>query len=151
MFGKKKAENEKLDLLAKELLQASALTNLEAETALSPFLYQRMREKIAQTELVGYQSVSPLSMGIGLLLAARRALPSMALVALIAICGFWMGADEANISKSLLDDSSNMGSPYLSASVAACSLSSASTAQECIVSDNDVLTIIFSEDTEAQK
>ncbi len=147
MFGKRKERNKNLDLLGKELLQASALSNLEAEATLSPFLYQGTREKIVQAEFVNYETVS---LGIGLLLTARRALPAMLLVALIAIGGFWMGTDETNKGKPPLNDS-NAGSPYLSASVAACSLSTASTAQECVVSNNDVLAIIFSEDTEAQR
>ena len=79
MFRKNRKENEQLDRLGKLVLQAARADEKDIEAASTPFLFTRIRARIADgqrgDEAGGWQSLP---------LIARRAVPAMALVATLA-------------------------------------------------------------------
>jgi len=81
MFKVNSQMNQELDRVGRQLLLASASTEEEIEaTAASPFLYTRLRAAIAEEERRREENGSWLSM----LFVARRAVPAMALTAVLA-------------------------------------------------------------------
>lgn len=79
MFGKNPQNKEQLDRLGKLVLRAAAADEPEIEAAsTAPFLFTRIRARIAEgrrEEATGWQSLP---------LIAWRAIPAMALIALLA-------------------------------------------------------------------
>ena len=86
MVGKKRSPelDERLDLMGREILRASAQNEAEAEAAASPFLYTRVRARIEAERAQREEGEGWLSM----LKVAWRAVPAMALVAIIAVVLF---------------------------------------------------------------
>jgi len=92
MFGKKKHRgfDEQLDRVGREIVRASAKNETEAESASSaPFLYARVRARIAAERKRREAGENWLS----LLTVARRAVPAMALSAVIAFGVFLFGSN----------------------------------------------------------
>ncbi len=92
MFGKKKHRglDEQLDRLGREIVRTSAKNEMEAESAAaSPFLYARVRARIAAERKRREAGENWLS----LLTVARRAVPAMALSAVIAFGVFLFGGN----------------------------------------------------------
>lgn len=87
MAGKKSSRksDEHLDLLGREIIRASASNEAEAERAsASPFLYARLRSRIAAETERREEGESWFTM----LRVVWRAVPAMALVAILAITLF---------------------------------------------------------------
>lgn len=87
MAGKKNSGNsdELLDRMGRELIRASAANSDEAETvAASPFLYTRLRSRINQEREQREAGESWVTM-LGVI---WRAIPAMAMVALLAVALF---------------------------------------------------------------
>lgn len=86
MVGKKRTPemDERLDLIGREILRASAQNETEAEAAASPFLYTRIRARIDAERTQRGEGEGWLSM----LKVAWRAVPAMALVAIMAVVLF---------------------------------------------------------------
>jgi len=92
MFGKKKHRgfDEQLDRVGREIVRASGKNETEAESAASaPFLYARVRARIAAERTRREAGENWLS----LLTVARRAVPAMALSAVIAFGVFLFGGN----------------------------------------------------------
>ena len=128
--------NEKLDKIGKLLLKSAALSEQEIEQlANSPLPYARLRSNIMKETLKRSEAGDS---WFAILSIARYAIPVMVCVALIALGAFWaLGTG--------VERYTNFSSPeYLSADmvapVTACSISSKT---ECVVSSNDVLSIVF--------
>jgi energy-converting hydrogenase Eha subunit G len=82
---KDREQDERLDLLGREILRASSANETEAETAASsPFLYTRLRARIAQERVRREEGESWLTM----LAVIWRTVPAMALVAVFAFVLF---------------------------------------------------------------
>jgi hypothetical protein len=78
--------NERLDHLGREVVRLSALNESEGEAAAaSPFLYARLRSRIAAERKRREEGEGWLA----LLTVAWRAMPAMALVAIFAFALFW--------------------------------------------------------------
>jgi uncharacterized membrane protein len=141
MFWKKhKVSDEKLDSIGKELLKAATLNDQEVDQiANAPFSYARLRANIMQ-ESIKHSEASDNWFAIVSL--ARYAIPVMLVIALITISSFWLLHQHTEqVSKS----NANLLLPAMvSAPITACSISSKS---ECVVSNNDVLSIVFQEQT----
>lgn len=139
MFWKKhKISDEKLDSIGKDLLKAVALSEQEVdEMAKKPFLYARLRAYIMQETIKRSEAGNN---WFAILSLAKYAIPVMSVVALVAIGAFWLLHQHIEqVSKS------NTSFPNIvSAPITACSISSKS---ECVVSSNDVLSIVFQEQT----
>lgn len=139
MFWKKhKISDEKLDSIGKDLLKAVALSEQEVdEMAKKPFLYARLRANIMQETIKRSEAGNN---WFAILSLAKYAIPVMSVVALVAIGAFWLLHQHIEqVSKS------NTSLPNIvSAPITACSISSKS---ECVVSSNDVLSIVFQEQT----
>ena len=87
MFGKKNSptSDEQLDRMGRELIRASAANQKEAETvAASPFLYARLRSRINSEREQREAGESWVAM-LGVI---WRAIPAMAMVALLAVALF---------------------------------------------------------------
>jgi len=81
MFKTSRQRNEDLDLIGKVILRSAAAEEEDVEAAASsPFLFTRVRAAIAAEQRLQEESGSWLS----LILVARRAVPAMALVAILA-------------------------------------------------------------------
>jgi hypothetical protein len=81
MFKVSSQMNQELDRVGRQVLLAAASTEEEIDaTAASPFLYTRLRAAIADEERRREENGSWLSM----LFVARRAVPAMALTAVLA-------------------------------------------------------------------
>lgn len=102
MFGKKKHRgfDEQLDRVGREIVRASGKNETEAESAASaPFLYARVRARIAAERRRREAGENWLS----LLTVARRAVPAMALSAVIAFGVFLFGGN-TSFEQSFDDD-----------------------------------------------
>jgi hypothetical protein len=143
MFWSKR-ENKKekdLDQFGRMVVRASALSDSEAEEAVSsPFLLDRIRARIAE------EQKSPARPDYGweqMLLAARRVLPAMAAVAIIAV-GLLLVAGMRAQSSPLtgnVSDHPQLPGDFLMAPVAVCSLSNK---EQCAISTNEVIATIVS-------
>jgi broad specificity phosphatase PhoE len=81
MFKTSRQKNEDLDLIGKVILRSAAAKEEDVEAAASsPFLFTRVRAAITAEQRLQEESGSWLS----LILVARRAVPAMALVAILA-------------------------------------------------------------------
>lgn len=88
MVGKKRdhESDERLDRIGREIVRASASNETEAEAAASsPFLYARLRSRIA-AEREKRESVDSWLAVLGIV---WRAVPATALVAIFALALFW--------------------------------------------------------------
>ncbi len=142
MFWKKsKIDNKKLDGLGKLLLKSAALSDEEADQAASsPLLYSRLRANIMKETLKRSEASDN---WFAIWSIARYAVPVMVGLAVITFSSFWILDTHpqqviTSTSPSYLPSDINI------APVTACSISSKS---ECIVSSNDVLSIVFQEQT----
>ena len=109
MFGKNPQNDEQLDRLGELVLRAAAADEQEIETAsTAPFLFTRIRARIAEgrEESTGWQSLP---------LIAWRAIPAMALIAMLA-GGLTIWTAESNttpvgfgIFEEALSDTTNPG------------------------------------------
>jgi hypothetical protein len=88
MFGRNNRQDNQLDRVAQTVLRGSAMSEDDIQRLASGFHYARVRARIAATENPG--GLDGLT---AFLLAARRAIPAMALIALVALAWFW-NADE---------------------------------------------------------
>lgn len=95
-------DNESIDRLGRLVLRSAALDEAESQSiADAPFLYTRVRARIAQEEGRRNESGNWFS----LLLIARRAVPGMALIALIAAAlMFWSSQTSITPGWNRLDD-----------------------------------------------
>lgn len=96
--------DERLDRLSRELVRASAANETEAEAASSPFLYARLRARIAaerERRETGENWLAWLSV-------AWRSAPAMTLVAGFALILFWSASLSAP-SPNMLGDETPLG------------------------------------------
>ena len=94
-------ENDNIDRLGSLVLRAAALDEAESQAvADAPFLYTRVRARIAEEE-----RRSESGGWFSLLLIARKAVPAMALVALLAaVVMFWTAQSTVTPGWNRLDD-----------------------------------------------
>jgi len=95
-------ENESIDRLGQLVLRSAAEDETASQAAAdAPFLYTRVRARIAEEQRVRNENGNWFS----LLLIARRAIPAMALIALLAATVmFWSSRSTANPGWYRLDD-----------------------------------------------
>jgi len=139
MFWKKRDEraNEELDLLGKSVLWSAAASDEEVDRAANaPYLFARIAARIDEQqrqrdEVAGGWFVA--------LIEAKRALIVLALVSIVAMSTFWLSG--GNRSNQPPADATNTASGRQEP-VSACALSSA---EECAISNDDVLATMFAE------
>lgn len=96
-WNRKKVDDGTLRRIENEVFRALDVTESEADAAgTSPFFYRRLR---AQLEAEARRRAEAGSLWTAWLLTARQATPALALVALLALGGFW----------SALSDNTNSG------------------------------------------
>jgi hypothetical protein len=103
MVGKKnsRSSDEHLDRIGRELIRASAANSEEAETvAASPFLYTRLRARINSEREQREAGESWLTM-LGVI---WRAIPAMAMVALLAVVLFLSAGSGTQRSVAMIPD-----------------------------------------------
>jgi hypothetical protein len=152
MFRREKrdpAESE-LDRLGSALVGASRATDDEVDAAISsPLLFSRIQAAIRREQ----RPVEANGSWLGLLSAAKLAVPAMALVALIAGSVPWseskpmrIDVPQAAFEKDPVI-SSGRYEGIVSVAASACALSEN---QECAISSNEVLATIFAEENQEQ-
>jgi hypothetical protein len=151
MFGRKRSHvpDQTLDEIGREVIRAAALADEEAEAAVgSPFAFARLRARI-ESERPGEFDAIPVDLAerwTMTVLAARKAVPVLALVAAVAT-GLWWRIDH----RPPVDSVSRIaGAPAIEiASIAptACTISSKS---ECVVSIEEVLATMMDRKPEGE-
>jgi len=137
-----------MDRLGRQVVRAAGLTDAECEAAASsPLLYARIRARIAREE-----SAKAYGSWAGIILAAWRAIPVMAIIALVATGLFWFsdtrkpraagGRWHESPTEMLLPDVEPGRLGLVSAPVSACSISAR---EECVVSSEDVLATMINQ------
>jgi len=86
-YSDRQNSNNRLDSVGRSVLRSASLNETEANAALSPFMYARVRARIAAEHARREAGEGWLS----LLFVARRAMPAMALAAAVAFGSFWFG------------------------------------------------------------
>ena len=150
MFWSKRdnKKEEGLDQFGRIVVRASALSDSEAEEAVSsPLLLKRIRARIAEEQKIqarpdyGWEQI---------LLVARRALPAMAAVAIIAV-GLLLLAGMRSQSSPIAgnpSDQQQLPGNFIMAPVAVCSLSNK---EQCTISTNEVIATIVSNNKQEKK
>jgi hypothetical protein len=148
MFGRETNRREQIhsdqiaafDRLGRQIVRAAALSDDECEQASSShMLYVRIRAQIISEQS---QRTDPYSSWFGMILAAWRAIPIMALVAIVAAGLFWLAGaqhkarDVAHVTSSGFE---GLGQ------VSACSITSK---EECGISTEDVLATMIDQGRE---
>ena len=112
MLGKNQQHNDELDRIGRVVLRAAAASEGESEAAAnSPFLFTRVRVRIAEEQRRRDEAGNWFS----LISIARRAIPAMALIALLAATVmFWMSRPAATpawyrLDEEALSDTRNPG------------------------------------------
>lgn len=146
MFWKKpKIDNQKLDGIGKLLLKSATLTDEEIQKAINhQASYNKLRANITK-ETLKHSEASDNWFAIWSI--ARYAVPLMTFLAIVTLSAFWVL--DSHIQEVTKITNSNF-SNYLPneielAPITACSISSKT---ECIVSSNDVISIVFQETRE---
>lgn len=108
MFKTNSQRNEELDRLGEIVLRSAAAREEDTEAAASsPFLFTRVRAAIAAEERMQEEAGSWLSM----ILVARRAVPAMALVAILAAILTVWSAGPLNGTPAQADEEALFGMP----------------------------------------
>ena len=109
MFKTNSQRNEELDRLGKVVLRSAAAPEEDTEAAASsPFLFTRVRAAITAEQRLQEEAGSWLSM----ILVARRAVPAMALVAILAaILTAWSAGPALNGAPAPADEEALFGMP----------------------------------------
>ncbi len=139
LFDKRdQARDDRLDRAGSEFVRAAGLSEIESDAAASsPFLYTRIRARIDGEQQRKAQSVPALAM----LSIAWRAIPALALVAIVSVSAFWVTTPAAPVEvQPALAQADNV---KLIATGGTCALSNDS---ECAISREEVLATMFREE-----
>ena len=140
MFWKKKyhSPDRSLDRVGKSVTRAAGIDETQAdEVASSPFIYARLRARI---EAERERQSEPGGGWFVTFKVARLAIPTLALVAIVAVTSFWFAVTKntASISPGVAREENS----YQPAPVTACALSAT---DECAISNEEVLATMFAE------
>jgi hypothetical protein len=136
-FKRDDARDDRLDRAGREVLRAAGLSEIESDAAASsPFLYGRIRARIDGEQQRVDRSLPALVM----LSNAWRAIPALALVALVAVSALWVTTPAA--PGGVLPALEQADDVKLIAAGGTCALSNDS---ECAISREEVLATMFRE------
>jgi hypothetical protein len=140
-WGKDRHEDEKLDRVGRTLIRAAAMSEKESDDATaSPFLYKRVRAGIEAERLRREEAYDG---WLQILHVARRAIPIMAMVAIVSFGFFWF--EGARESRQTPTKDSLPGFPTPAASImASASVCSIPAREGCAISTDEVLATIIS-------
>lgn len=144
LFDKRdQARDDRLDRAGSEFVRAASLSEFESDAAASsPFLYARVRARIDGEQQRMEKSVPALAM----LSIAWRAIPALALVALVAVSALWVTTPAAPVGvQPAWVETDNV---KLIATGGTCALSNDS---ECAISREEVLATMFREEEATDK
>jgi hypothetical protein len=134
--------DKRIDRAGSELVRAAGLSEFDSDAvASSPFLYARIRARIAERQRAE-KGVPALAM----LPIAWRAVPALALVAIAALSALWMTAPAAPVAAK--PASAQPDNIKLIATGGTCALSSSA---ECAISSEEVLATMFREEGKAER
>jgi hypothetical protein len=140
MFSRKRrrAPDERLDQVGKSVVRSGGISDDDADAiASSPFLYARLRARIEAERL---RRAEPQSDWFAALLAARRVIPALVLVAIVASGAFWLTKTNSDGASRSADARSDSLDRVVVGGT--CALSSA---EECAISTEEVLATLFAE------
>jgi len=137
------SDPDSIDRLGRNIVRAAALSDEECDqVASSPMLYARIRAQIAQEQAGG---TTPYGSWFAMILAAWRAIPVMAVIAIVAAGVFWWSGAAGKVHRVPSPEAGstqNSGAEGLGP-VSACSISSK---EECGISTEDVLATMIDHD-----
>jgi hypothetical protein len=137
MFGRDRQDNE-LDRVAKTVVLGSAMSEEEIQRLASGLQYARVRARIAATENPrGFDGLA------AMLLAARRAIPAMALIALFALAWFWTADSRSPATLTGLITGAEGSQIVRIRTGGTCAIS---TSDQCAVSTDEVLATMVREE-----
>lgn len=144
LFNKRdQARDDRLDRAGSEIVRAAGLSEFESDAAASsPFLYARIRARIDGEQQRMRHGVPALMM----LSIAWRAVPALALVALVSVSALWVTTPAApgGVQPALVQ----ADNVKLIATGGTCALSNDS---ECAISREEVLATMFSEEGKTER
>jgi hypothetical protein len=126
-----------LDRAGCAVLRAAPASDEEINAALaSPFLYSRIRARINDRK-----ELPPISFYQSLMMFSlfRRAIPILALIAILAVCSYNFAGRKPPAQNSFADPSAYLPISDPNTPVTACSITSRT---ECLVSTNEVLALL---------
>lgn len=140
MFWRKKKQSQDLDRIGQILIRANALSDQEADAAVSsPFIFGRIKARIAGNEVQNDVSVLR-----RILSASQFAVPAMAIMTVAVVVLYWFSlakGEAANITNDPL-----IVHPEFAiipkASASACYMS---IKEQCSLSSDEALTMIFNQ------
>jgi hypothetical protein len=144
MFWKKRerVEDKELDRIGRGVLWSASASESDADrVAASPFLYARIAARIDEQARRGAAADS----WFAVFAEAKRATAALALVAVVAFGASWFSTGNRPATQPVAATS---GPSASEAPVSACSLSSA---DECAISNDDVLATMFAGEEEGQR
>ena len=138
MFSRKR-QDEYLDRVGKSIVRSGGISDEETEViASSPFLYARLRARI---EAERKKNDEPQAGWFATIFVARRAIPALMLVAILALSAFWFMKINQGASKPSADPRD-----YNLARVAVGGTCALSSTEECAISTEEVLATLFAEE-----
>jgi hypothetical protein len=133
-------QDTELDRVAQMVVRGSAMGEDEIQTLASGIHYARVRARITAADSPGgFEGLT------AMLLAARRAIPAMALVALLALALFWTGNDRSPGPASLTGLITGNDGPSI-ARIRTGGTCAISTNDQCAVSTDEVLATLVREE-----
>jgi hypothetical protein len=139
MSGRNSKQDIELDRVAQMVVHGSAMSEDEIQTLASSIHYARVRARIAAAD--GPRGFDGLT---AMLVAARRAIPAMALVALVALALFWTGDDRSPGPASLTGLITGAEGPAI-VRIRTGGTCAISTNDQCAVSTDEVLATMVRE------
>jgi hypothetical protein len=138
--------NEYLDRAGDAVLRAARASQEEIQAALSsPFLYARIRARMRDDKRIPpvsfYQSLMMFSL-------FRRAIPILALIAVLAVGSYNFAARKAPVQTSYAGEPAYLPVSDPNTPVTACSITSRT---ECVVTTQDVLALLVNSDERQKK
>jgi hypothetical protein len=142
----KENREEYLDRTGQALLRAACGSEEEVNgAAAAPFLYARIRARMAAAKA---PAAGPFYQSLMMFSVARRAIPVLALMAILAIFSYNFAAKKAPVSPSFQDESAYLPINEPNAPVSACSITSRT---ECAVSTDDALALLVNSNERQKK
>jgi len=144
MFRNKQRDDE-LDILVDDVVRSGGVGENESDgLASSPLLFEKVRQRIARDGNASDTVEGDYAIAAGwmlTLLVARRAIPALALLAMVSIVALWLASKNQTTSSGA---STGPGDPALAVRLVAtggtCALSNTA---ECAISNEEVLATMF--------
>jgi hypothetical protein len=136
--NRQRTPDEHLDRIGKSVVRAGGISDDDTEAiAASPFMYARLRARI---EAERQRQAEPQAGWFATLFVARRAIPALVLIAIVAVAAFWFAKTNWGVGLPSADARNDNFDRVVVGGT--CALSST---EECAISTEEVLATLFAE------